>query len=254
MISYIFLCITIFFLALFVYIFFVWSIEQRVLKRIAMDLFDSSRTIGENISKFNSWVYGNKGFAKNNNYFLIKKLGPTPSDILEHGGDCADKSRLLSAMLKQVSIKSTLAMLYPCEECGPSHTVLEAEYEHGWMVVDPVYNIDFPDGSGGYYGLRDLSDDRLMIDRIEQLTQERGESDKIAYYLKSIEGRTYKFAKTLNWNKNKYLHFAGRFLAMFVKDPYLIRRPIFTEDPKRFLAIVSFLMFLMIFMLYWISI
>src|SRR5688572_1347087 len=56
------------------------------------------------------WVYQNQGFAKNEDYFLWKELRATPVDVLEEGGDCADKSRLLSSMLREIEIPSTLAM------------------------------------------------------------------------------------------------------------------------------------------------
>lgn len=43
------------------------------------------------VEEITSWVFQNKGFAKNDGYFLLKSLGPTPKQVLDKGGDCADK-------------------------------------------------------------------------------------------------------------------------------------------------------------------
>src|SRR4030066_922729 len=63
----------------------------------------------------NHWVYQNKGFKKNPDFFLFKSLGPTPIQVLDKGGDCTDKSILLMAMLESIGIDSTLVMLFDAD-------------------------------------------------------------------------------------------------------------------------------------------
>ena len=86
-------------------------------------------------------------------------------------------------MLKQINISSTLAMLYPCEKFPARHTIVEVEYEKGWMAVDPVYNLFFPAANGSYYGMKELGGNhQLLSGRIKELRVTRGPKDTINYY------------------------------------------------------------------------
>src|SRR5262252_6615000 len=113
-----------------------WLNDNAVLREEAIAVTRDLTTPSEKIIAINHWVYRKQGFAPNDGYFLIRGLGPTPIQVLESGGDCADKSRLVSAMLSQLGIASGLAQIFPCGDCSPIHTVVEAEYEGGRMVVD----------------------------------------------------------------------------------------------------------------------
>jgi len=217
------------------FIFYSREKDNRRLREIALDQIKSVQKDSERILVLNKWVYHNQGFAKNHRYFLFQALGATPIQILEFGGDCADKSRLLMAMLSEINIPSTLAMLYPCPDCPPGHTVVEAKYEKGWMVLDPVFDIDFPDGKGGFYGLTLLRQNhKLLVTRIQQLCDKRGKGDKIERY--DVMRTKYLYARTVNWNKNVITQCIASILSWFYDDPFLIRRPRFLDDPK--LAIV----------------
>lgn len=239
--SYLFLCFT---TGLISAAFFVsWVYDNQRLYEIAHTVSEDGNNNAERIIKLNEWVYSNQGFAKNEKYLILKKLGPTPIDILEHGGDCADKSRLLAAMLKQLGIRSTLAMLYPCRDCQPGHTVVEAEYEDGWMVIDPVYNLWFPIKPNEYYGESYMGLKLLMSNpdflkaRLQYLREHRGTSDKINHYDDNMT--IYAHARTINWDKNGLVKFVGDMMSRFGKDPYLMRRPYVMEDPKLAMAIIS---------------
>ncbi|MCH9661310.1 MAG: hypothetical protein K0U54_10415 [Bacteroidetes bacterium] len=203
--------------------------------RIIQEEIESSPGTGKFVEELNEWVYYNKGFAKNDDYYLWSKLGPTPRQILAKGGDCSDKSRLLSAMLSSVGMDSTLVMLYGCENCRATHTVVEAQYDNGQMAADPVFNIVFPKNIKEYWGLKELQNDpSLLINRLDELVVEKGPNDKIALYPREIE--TYTWLKTINWNARNETKIVGNLVSIFSDEPFLVSRPHFLEDPKLFYA------------------
>ena len=218
-----------------------WS-RMNDMSKLALIAHNVTRHLVKNSEKIiyvNEWVYNNKGFAKNQRYFLLPFLGPSPIDVLEYGGDCADKSRLLSAMLKTLGIPSTLVMLFPCDSCEATHTVVEAKYENGWMVVDPVYNLYFPGLKGRFMGVKELSKDPAILkSRIRELQRIRKMPDKINYY--DYNEDHYLYAKTINWDKNSLTRLLFQIIRIFINDPYRMLRPNILEDPKLFLS-TSFL-------------
>lgn len=229
--------------------------DNDLLREAALRETTNCQNDAERILVLNEWVYHNQGFAKNRGYFLFPALGPTPVHVLQMGGDCADKSRLLSALLAQINIPATLAMLYPCATCTPSHTIVEAKYEKGWLAVDPVYNYSFPDHRGGYYGITDLGKNhQLLIDRVQALRIQRGEADPTSSY--NIDNNNYMYAKTINWDKNALTRAVGSLVSIFSADSYLVRRPHFLEEPKLLLilmclGIAIFSVFLYASLWYW---
>jgi transglutaminase-like putative cysteine protease len=90
----------------------------------------------------NDWVYHNRGFAKNDQNFIVPVLGLTPIQVMEQGGECGDKSWLVAAMLNSLDIDTNLVMISLCQHCGFIHTVVEAKYEAGRLVVDPTWDVD----------------------------------------------------------------------------------------------------------------
>jgi hypothetical protein len=207
-----------------------WSRENVILRRQAREVTKGSPSRSDAIIALNHWVYGHEGFAKNHNYFLLEPLGPTPLQILHSGGDCSDKSRLLSALLYQIGISSGLVMIYPCATCGPIHTVVEANYDNGRMVVDPIWNVDYPAGGGKYYGVRELAGTDLGRDRVMQLRAQSSPTDKIA--LMPDTEATFDYAVSLNWNKNAVLRASAAMLRRMNVEPGLLLRPRIMEDPK----------------------
>src|SRR5260370_27034559 len=105
-----------------------WVNDNAVLREKAVAVTARLTSDSAKISAINHWVYRNQGFAKNERFFLVSALGPTPNQVLESGGDCGDKSRLVSAMLWQLRINSGLAPIFPCPGCRPTHPRLAAEY------------------------------------------------------------------------------------------------------------------------------
>jgi hypothetical protein len=190
-------------------------------------------------ASINHWVYGHKGFKKNQDYFLLEALGPTPIQILDGGGDCTDKSMLLMAMLESIGIDSTLTMLYDTDGETPTHTVVEVRHGPFRAVADPVYDLVFPNPSGGFYGTEDLRrNPALLLNRLDSLIQVRGVSDKIIYYRR--ENESYRFASPINWNKGDLLKAMSKALEAMGTEPRNIRRPHFLDDPKLFTAVLLF--------------
>jgi hypothetical protein len=196
------------------------------------------------------WVYQNQGFKKNDGFFLLPYLGPTPLQVIEKGGDCADKSRLLMALLESVGIDSSLVMLYGADGKIATHTVLEVRNAQLKAIADPVFDIVFPKSNNGYYGLQELrKNPELLPSRLDELVQLRGNYSKIAFYNRATE--TYQFATTLNWNKNALLRFIASSLEKMGIEANTVRRPHFLDDPKYFLSVVFFFGSLLLIIFAW---
>jgi hypothetical protein len=187
----------------------------------------------------NHWVYQNKGFKKNQDFFLFESLGPTPIQVLKNGGDCTDKSILLMAMLESIGIDSTLVMLYDKDGKTPNHTVVEVRDRNFKAVADPVYDLVFPNPNGGFYNLENLrNNSALLINRLDNLIKIRGSSNKIALYRR--ENETYQFASPINFEKNNLLKLISNILGEIGIEARDIRRPHFLDDPKLFMSAVLF--------------
>lgn len=218
----------------------VWSSrvgDDAVLRDNALAVTAGLTKTSARIWAINDWVYHNHGFAKNNHFFILPQLGATPLQIMESGGDCADKSRLVSAMLRELGIDSGLVMITPCLNCTAIHTVVEARSESGRMVVDPIWDVDYPSGNGKFLGVQGLAGTRLGPEHIADLQRQSAAGDKIQR-MPAAEA-TFDFAMAVNWNKN----FATRAVAYGLRRlgyaPKHLLRPQVLEDPK--LALTLFL-------------
>jgi hypothetical protein len=213
------------------YCFDLYQSERTILRNKAESIVQDVRADRElSLTKLNEWVYYNKGFRKNPYFFLYPALGPTPSQVMEHGGDCADKSRLLSAMLYEIGIDNTLVVLYSKTGLKPTHTIVETREENFVAAADPVFNIVFPDEHGRLLGVRELREsNNILENRLKYLSQNRSPGDKINFY--RIETETYDFPRTINWDKNILTRAAGRIIGFLAGDIYLTARPRFLENP-----------------------
>ena len=207
-----------------------WLNDNAVLRDKAIAVNNGLTTVSAKIIAINQWVYRNQGFAPNKRYFLIPALGPTPVQVLQSGGECEDKSRLVSAMLRQLGIDSGLVQIFPCEDCGPIHTVVEAEYGSGRMVVDPTWNIEYPSGNGEFLGVQDLAGSSIGREHIHDLQARRGAGDKIQFM--SEAEATFDYARAVNWRKNAVSRAAAFGLRILGYTPEQMLRPHFLEDPK----------------------
>ena len=216
-------------------IFIDWQNDNALLHRQVVETTRDLSTDSARIRAINDWVYERGSFGKNHDYFLVPALGPTPNQVLRDGGDCADKSRLVAAMLNEININAGLVMISPCPNCPYIHTVVEAEYERGRMVVDPTWHVDYPAGEGRFLGVGNLAGTSLGRERVGDLQRQRGASDKIAA-MPATEA-TFDYAVAINWSKNSVTRAAAAMLHSLGYAPGQMFRPRFLEDPKLALTI-----------------
>ncbi len=164
--------------------------------------------------------------------------------VAKTGGDCADKSRLLFALLRAIDIPATMAMCFDADTNKPAHTIIEARPSpNDKMVLDPAFGLYFPRLEGqGYYSLLDLrANPAIVPNRLRTLRQEdqslAGTSD---YYLASSSA--YNTASTFNWNRNWVTKFVQSLLRpMLGESLYAMSRPAVMEEPKLALASLALL-------------
>lgn len=213
-----------------------WQHDNGVLRRQAIAVTAGLDINSARIRAVNDWVYHNKGFAKNNEFFIVPALGPTPLEVMERGGDCSDKSRLVAAMLNSLGVNAGLVMIAQCSHCGFIHTVVEAQYEYGRMVVDPIWDVDYPTGDGRFLGIRDLAGTNRGLERVETLQHQRPRSDKIAA-MPATEA-TFDYAVAMNWDRDIGTRTVAGMLRLMGYQPENLFRPRLLEDPKLFLAVL----------------
>jgi hypothetical protein len=176
-------------------------------------------------------------------YFLLpifSFLRPMPRQVMEQGGDCADRSRLVIRMLRLHGIEASKWALYT-KEMKSVHAVVELEAETGKMVADPDFGLWFPRSNGGYYSIRELRQSpKILRDRIHSLVEQGkrpGASDLRKY---PLDDYSYEYAKTINWEKwavtwplYKILRIT---MGASVDD---LQRPAFVEAPQLMVVIMA---------------
>lgn len=171
----------------------------------------------------------------NNSYLVLpvfKPLRPTARQVVEKGGDCADRSRLLVRLAELRGIDGSKWALYSADQ-QPRHAVVEVQTESGPMVVDPLFGLWFPRTDDGYYGIEELQDDEsILLDRIGQLMDlgEQPGANKLEYY--PVDLYTYAHARTINWDKSIFMRSAYRVTRTMVGDRVrTLARPTIVEKP-----------------------
>ena len=209
--------------------------DRRALGALARHLSAEAETPYETVTNLMDWVYHDLGTRRNRSYFLFSSLGPTPAQVMRSGGDCADKSRLLCALLREVGVSATPAMSFDPKTGVPVHTIVQAEPVKGQrMIVDPSYNLFFPQADGsGYHDLLDLRRDpaivQMRVDELLRNSPTRREADK--YYLASFSG--YHGVSTINWGKGPaYAVVRDILYGWMGEEVYSVRRPFLMERPK----------------------
>ena len=216
-----------------------WQIDGARLREVAVAVAGPEQDEFERLTRLTSWVDLNGGITRNRRYHLLLKLGATPVSVLEHGGNCQDKAKLLAALLRELDVSSSLAMLYPCPGCKPRHTVTLVETRDGWTAADPVYNLTFPDGHGGFLTIEELRANRALLEhRLAEMRAERGPADPINRYKRNVNHYTH--LTTVNWDKNVLTRGAAFLIRVAGGEPWSTPRPLFLDDPKLFFALLGF--------------
>jgi Transglutaminase-like superfamily len=215
-------------------LYFDWQHDNAVLRKQALTITEHLDSDSARIRAVNDWVYHNKGFDKNDEYFIVPALGPTPIQVMTRGGYCADKSRLVAAMLNSIGIDAGLVMISPCLYCDFIHTVVEARYEGGRMVVDPTWDVDYPTGDGRFLGVADLAGTNRGQDRVAELRHQRP-GTKIGGM--PAADASFENAVAINWEKNFVTRSVAAALQLMGYQPETLFRPRLLEDPKLFLVL-----------------
>lgn len=213
------------------------------LRTVAEEITADARSGPERVLALLHWVHVETGTAKNQSYFVLPALGATPIQVLRAGGDCADKARLLSAMLREVGVSATMAMCFHPATDQPSHTIVEARTDpDAFMVVDPAFDLYFPRPDGaGYFDLLDLRrEPAILLRRLDQLCDTAPRTHPIHSYNRAQAG--YDRAGSINWNRNGLTRFVrDRLLPGLGDDVYRLSRPLPFEEPKLFVAAAALL-------------
>ena len=177
----------------------------------------------------NEYVSRLENFKENRARFL-GFLGPTPLDVVEGGGWCSDRSRLLAALLNHSGIPGHVVMLRPCEGCPANHTVVEAFTGDFWMAVDPTYGLVYSKSDGTYASIEDLEKEPELVRKT--ILNYQGDNARAASYdpLKY----SYKYPLRMNFDRDPFTRFLGEALTLFVERLELVRRPQSLERPRLF--------------------
>lgn len=208
-------------------------LDCRGLREIAAGVTAAAVSDSEKVVSLAKWVQSIEGTRENQDYFVIRKWRAPPMQVVQKGGDCADKSRLLWALLREIGIPSTMVMCFHRETRQPTHTVVEARIgADRYMVVDPVYGLYFPKGGGEYFDLRDLRQDPEIVDqRVVELRTTAPPTSPVWSY--DAVSAAYDGATSINWDKNSLTHLVYAMAkAWYGEDVYRIQRPRILEEPK----------------------
>lgn len=213
-----------------------WScyhIDRVALRSLALMMSRSESDSGAKAISLMEWVHQSSGSRGNRHWFGRPAWRATPLQVAMEGGDCADKSRLLVALLAGIDIPATPVLCMDAATQAPAHTLVEAEVSPGrFMALDAAFNLYFPKSSGGYHGILDLRADPGIVDRrVADIQRSDGAQAQNEYYLRS--GADYQTATTVNWNRGPVTRWAHTFLAHWMgENLYRLRRPVWLEDPQ----------------------
>jgi hypothetical protein len=174
-------------------------------------------------------------------YGLFPELSLTAREVLERGGPCESKSRLLRTLLHLRGISSDRVLLRD-ENLKVVHTVTEVELEDGSrMIVDPLYGLYFPRAGGGFYALEDLRrDPAIACRRIEEvLAQEPPPAPpydrRLADYCPDLAATYAHPLTTIAWKPNSALRRVALDIVSRVMGSDWLEntpRPYFMERPR----------------------
>ena len=204
-----------------------FSRQEAVLSRIAATYGTPGTPAGDVILAQNNYVSRLENFEENSARFL-GVLGPTPLDIIENGGWCSDRSRLLAALLNKSGIPAHAVMLRPCQTCPSNHTVVEAFTGNFWMAVDPTYGLVHSKMDGTYASIEDLQENSELVDNM--LRGYQGDSARIASY--DPQRYSYRYPLRMNFDRDPLTRLLGKGLALFEERLEMIRRPQLLERPR----------------------
>lgn len=141
---------------------------------------------------------------------LFEAMGATPSAVIESGGCCSGKSRLLILTLAELGIRSYQITLYH-QEGHAQHCLVETCLGKDRLIVDPSYGIYFAAPDGGNLSLRDLQAGVLPV-QVPLVSDRRCGYPDDPYY-----AFDYPASKTANWTCSSIRRVVYRLLHLASK-------------------------------------
>ena len=206
--------------------------QEAVLSQIAGKYPSQGASATTAILANNEYVSHLENFEENRARFF-GLLGPTPLNVVEDGGWCSDRSRLLAALLNKIGIPAHVVMLRPCHTCPPNHTVVEAFTGDFWMAVDPTYGLVYPKANGTYASIEDLQEDSELVHNT--LLDYQEVNGRAASY--DPQRYSYEYPLRLNFDRDPLTRLLGRGLTLFGERLEMIRRPQLLERPRLFVLV-----------------
>ena len=164
---------------------------------------------------------------------FFRSLALTPAEVLERGGPCASKSRLMTTLMHLQGVDAHRLELYD-EDANQIHSVVEIKVEEGSLMVgDPLYGLYFPRPEGGFYTAAELGADHEIVRlRIDAMMASGVFPKTLRRY---DENFTYEYAKPrFAWLPNSPLRrVLYEITELFVGEERMLRgtRPYFMERP-----------------------
>ncbi len=217
--------------------------DQDFLGEMARRIVAGETTPAARVLALSNSIHRDQATHKNGSFFAVRRWGPTSRQVFVHGGDCADKSRLLCALLRELDISATPVMCFDPQTGLPTHTIVETDLGDGSrMIVDPTYDLYFPKpNAAGFYDLLDLRrDPDILANRIAELCASAPPAREAdVYYMRA--STPYHHVSTINWDQNAFSRWTrDRLLPLFGDRVYRFSRPAILEEPK-LLATVTLL-------------
>jgi hypothetical protein len=220
---------------------YVYVLDQRYLSALMDRIASPSLPPSEQVKLIIAYLRDHPSNT-NDSYLFLPLFGPlraTPRQVAVHGGDCADRSRLLVVLLGLRGIRGSKWALYSPDDI-PDHAVVELDAEQGKMVVDGLFGLWFPRPGGGYYGIQDLRQNpRILSERVLELRakKQRPGTDKLEQY--PLMRYVYNAPHSINWEKSALTRLVYRILHKVlgarVDD---MPRPAISEQPALMLIVL----------------
>ena len=196
--------------------------QEAVLSQIAGKYPSQGASATTAILANNEYVSRLENFEQNRARFF-GLLGPTPLNVVEDGGWCSDRSRLLAALLNKIGVPAHVVMLRPCQECPANHTVVEAFTGDFWMAVDPTYGLVYSKLDGTYASIEDLAKNSELLHDTEDSAR-AASYDPLRY--------SYEYPLRMNFDRDPFTRLFGAMLTLFVERLESVRRPQLLERPR----------------------
>lgn len=213
--------------------------ELSEIRRFAAEITVGASSRATAAQKLNHWVFENTDSSRNRGFFLFPALRATPLQVLAAGGDCADKSRLLSALLESLGISASPMLILDEERGRPIHTVVAAwPAPERVLYLDPVFGVSLELAGGSLEeATAAAANGRRLLETFLKLRRERPWPSRVFFYGVAFDRLSY--AVTLNPGGLAGVGAVEGWFAAFIgHSARYWRRPMALESPPLVCAIV----------------